>query len=104
VCNLLAGAEQLPDGDGRVVLIGGGALSEAYRRIVADLVGRPVVVPEAHELVALGAAVQAAVAVTGSSFDDVASAWNLRSGRTIEPDLTVDAASIRRRYADAAGA
>lgn len=100
VCNLLAGAEQLPEGDGRVVLVGGGALSEAYRRIVADLLGRPVVVPDAHELVALGAAVQAAVAVTGSSFDDVASAWNLHAGNTIEPDLTVDAASIRGRYAD----
>jgi xylulokinase len=103
VCNLLAGAERLPDGDGRVVLIGGGALSQAYRRIVADLVGRPIVVPEAHELVALGAAVQAAVAVTGSSFDDVASAWNLHAGHTIEPDPTVDAAAIRGRYAAAAG-
>jgi xylulokinase len=104
VCNLLAGAARLPDGDGRVVLVGGGAHSEAYRRIVADLVGRPVVVPEAQELVALGAAVQAAVAVTGSSFDEVASAWNLHAGRTIDPDLTVDAASIRGRYADAVGA
>jgi xylulokinase len=100
VCNLLAGAEQLPDGDGRVALLGGGAFSEAYRRIVADLLGRPIVVPDAHELVALGAAVQAAVALTGSSFDDVASAWNLHAGHTIEPDPTVDAASIRGRYAD----
>jgi xylulokinase len=60
-------------------------------------------VPEADELVAIGAAVQAAVALTGSSFDDVAEAWNLRGGQTIEPDLTVDAAAIRQRYAEVAG-
>ncbi len=80
VCNLLAGADflpsglpdGLPDGDRRVVLVGGGAHSEAYRRIVADLTGRPVLVPEADELVAIGAAAQAAVALTGSTFDDVA--------------------------------
>jgi xylulokinase len=103
VCNLLAGADRLPAGDGQVVLVGGGAHSDAYRRIVADLTGRPVLVPEADELVAIGAAVQAAVALTGSTFDDVAEAWNLRGGRTIEPDPTVDAAAIRQRYAEMAG-
>ena len=40
--------------------------------------------------------------LTGSTFDDVADAWNLRAGRTIEPDPTVDAAAIRDRYAEAA--
>ena len=104
VCNLLAGADRLPDGDGQVVLVGGGARSDAYRKIVADLTGRSVLVPEADELVAVGAAVQAAVALTGSTFDDVADAWNLRAGRVVEPDLTVDAASIRERYVEAAGA
>ena len=103
VCNLLAGADRLPECDGRVVLVGGGAHSDAYRRIVADLTGRPIMVPHADELVALGAAVQAAVVLTGSTFDDVADAWNLRAGRTIEPDPTVDAAAIRGRYAEAAG-
>lgn len=103
-CNLLAGADRLPDLDGRVVLIGGGSRSEAYRRVVADLLGRPVVVPAADELVAVGAALQATVALTGASFDDVAAAWDLRAGRTVEPDTAVDAASIRGRYADAAGA
>jgi xylulokinase len=104
VCNLLAGADQLPGCDGRVVLIGGGARSDAYRRVVADLTGRPILVPDADELVALGAAVQSAVALTGSTFDAVVDAWNLRAGRAIEPDPTVDAAAIRERYAEAAGA
>lgn len=101
VCNLLAGADRLPGGDGRVVLIGGGARSEAYRRIVADLLARPVVVPDADELVALGAAVQAAVALSGSSFDEVAETWNLGAGRTVEPDPRVDAGEIRSRFAEA---
>jgi xylulokinase len=104
VCNLLAGAERLPECDGRVVLLGGGAHSEAYRRIVADLTGRPVVVTDVDELVAAGAAVQAAVALTRSTFDAVVDAWNLRAGRTVEPDPTVDAVGIRERYAEAADA
>lgn len=104
VCNLLAGADRLPAGEGRVVLVGGGARSEAYRRIVADLIGRPVLVPEADELVAVGAAVQAAVALSGSTFDDVADAWQLRAGRMVEPAPGVDAGSIRSRYAETMGA
>jgi hypothetical protein len=48
--------------------------------------------------------VQSAVALTGSTFDAVVDAWNLRAGRAIEPDPTVDAAAIRERYAEAAGA
>ena len=92
-----------PTVDRRVVLVGGGAHSEAYRRILADLTGRPVLVPEADELVAIGAAAQAAVALTESTFDDVAEAWNLRAGRIIEPDPTVDRGAIRHRYAEAAG-
>jgi xylulokinase len=104
VCNLLAGAERLPECDGRVVLLGGGAHSDAYRRIVADLTGRPVVVTDVDELVAAGAAVQAAVALTGSTFDAVVDAWNLRAGRIVEPDPTVDAVGIRERYAEAADA
>jgi xylulokinase len=104
VCNLLAGAERLPECDGRVVLLGGGAHSDAYRRIVADLTGRPVVVTDVDELVAAGAAVQAAVALTGSTFDAVVDAWNLRAGRIVEPDPPVDAVGIRERYAEAADA
>ena len=64
VCGLLDGLDALRatgvDTDGRLLLVGGGAHSRAYRRILADLSGRPVVVPEAPELVATGACVQAA--------------------------------------------
>jgi xylulokinase len=101
VANLLAGADHLPTGDGRVILVGGGSHSPAYRQIVADLTGRPVLVPAADELVALGAAVQAASVLTGCSFEDIAEAWELGSGSTTEPDPSVDGASIRAAYATA---
>jgi xylulokinase len=44
----------------RVLLIGGGAASEAVRRIAPQVLGRPVTVPAPGEYVALGAARQAA--------------------------------------------
>jgi xylulokinase len=48
---------------GRIRLIGGGARSEAVRRIAPAVLGRPVVVPPPGEYVADGAAVQAAWAL-----------------------------------------
>ena len=78
VRNLLAGAVALGASPaGRVFLIGGGAKSAAYREVVADLLGRPVIVAATEELVACGAAVQAAVVASGASFDEIASAWRL---------------------------
>jgi xylulokinase len=44
----------------RALLVGGGAQSEAVRRIAPEVLGVPVTVPEAGEYVALGAARQAA--------------------------------------------
>jgi xylulokinase len=49
-----------------VLLIGGGARSEALRRIAPAVLGRPVAVPPAGEYVADGAARQAAWALAGS--------------------------------------
>ena len=107
VCNLLAGADQLArweprSATGRVVLVGGGARSAACRRVVADLVGRPVLVPDVGEPVARGAAVQAAAVLTGASVDDVAAAWGLGMAATVEPDPTVDRDAIRDAYERAA--
>lgn len=106
VCNLLAGADELaqwaPGMDrGRVLLIGGGAHSAAVRQSVADLLGRQVTVPVAEELVATGAAVQAAAALSGRPIDDVVDAWGLGDGTTVDPDPMVDRAAVRAAYADA---
>ncbi|HEY8058950.1 MAG TPA: xylulokinase [Acidimicrobiales bacterium] len=98
VANLLAGAEALGAGRGRVLLIGGGAHGEAYRRVVADLTGRTVVVPREDELVACGAALQAAAVLLGVGFDELAEAWGLGAGEIIEPDPGVDGAAIRAAY------
>ncbi|HEX6421739.1 MAG TPA: xylulokinase [Acidimicrobiales bacterium] len=101
VCNLLAGADRLGVREPRIVLVGGGARSAAYRRVVADLTGRPVAVPDADELVARGAALQAAAVLTGRPFDEVADAWGIRRAATVEPAPGVDAAAVRSAYAEA---
>jgi xylulokinase len=105
VCNLLAGADALgADATlGTVFLLGGAARSVAYRRVVADLTGCAVMVPTDEELVAGGAAVQAAAIHHGCGFAQVAEAWGLGRGETVEPDDTVDRAAIRAAYAEAAG-
>ncbi|PRY00509.1 xylulokinase [Allonocardiopsis opalescens] len=78
----------------RVLLIGGGARSDAFRRIAPAVFGRPLEVPEPAEYVALGAARQAA--------------WALRGGPTppewpSPPALTCTAdptPHVRDRYAE----
>lgn len=108
VANLLAGADELARwepsvSDGRVLLIGGGARSAAYRQVVADLTGRRILVPEADELVARGAALQAAAVLTGRPLDDLAAAWGLGPSVAVDPDPSVDGAAVRAAYADALG-
>jgi xylulokinase len=49
-----------------VLLIGGGARSEAARRLAPGIFGVPVLVPAPEEYVALGAARQAAWALAGT--------------------------------------
>lgn len=88
--------------DGMVNLVGGGARSSAYRRRLADLLGRPVRVPAEQEAVAAGAAVQAVVVASaarmggpdapilsavgdGDPFGEVAARWDLGAGPVIDP-------------------
>jgi xylulokinase len=51
--------------DGRLVVIGGGAASAAYVQTIADVTGRPVEIVDETEIVAAGAAVQAAAVLLG---------------------------------------
>ena len=82
VCNLLAGADALGEtAKGTVFLVGGAAHSRAYRHVVSDLTGRAVRVPADDELVAAGAAVQAAALHHGGDFAEVAgTGWGLGRG------------------------
>jgi xylulokinase len=103
VCGLLDGLDALTlhaATGGRLVLAGGGARSVAYRQVLADFAGRPVVVPAADEVVATGACVQAAAVLHGRSPDDVAVAWGLAEGATVEPGHgAAAAAEVRAAYA-----
>ncbi|MDA8047795.1 MAG: xylulokinase [Actinomycetota bacterium] len=101
VCNLLAGAAALPATDGRVLLVGGGARSRAYRQVVADLTGRAVVAIASEELVARGAAVQAAAVSHGRPVDEVAAAWGESDTVEVEPAPGFDADGVRQAYAAA---
>jgi len=83
------------DPDAPLVLIGGGARGAAWRSVVRSLSGRSVQVPDAQELVALGAAAQAASLLTGESPDAVARRWGTRSG-VVLPATDRNEATIRR--------
>jgi xylulokinase len=104
VCGLLDGLDALaraglPVDGGRLALIGGGARSATVRTTVANLAGRRLTVPATDELVATGACVQAAAVLHECPPGQVAAAWGLDRGRVVDPDLRVDAAEVRARYA-----
>ncbi|EGX60016.1 xylulose kinase [Streptomyces zinciresistens K42] len=67
-----------------LLLIGGGARGAAWQQTVRRLSGRPVQVPEARELVALGAAAQAAGLLTGEDPAAVARRWNTARGPVLD--------------------
>ena len=108
VCGLLDGLDALNAAgvptSGRLLLIGGGAKSMAYREVVAALTQREVIVPLADEHVATGACVQAACVLSsarGESVDpiEVACRWGLGEGQAVTPDRSVDAVGVRAAYA-----
>ncbi|MEU6573510.1 xylulokinase [Streptomyces sp. NPDC046805] len=78
-----------------LLLIGGGARGAAWQQTVRRLSGRPVQVPEAQELVALGAAAQAAGLLTGESPAAVARRWNTAAGPVLEA-MERDEAALAR--------
>ncbi|WP_328507801.1 xylulokinase [Streptomyces sp. NBC_00391] len=67
-----------------LLLIGGGARGTAWQQTVRRLSGRAVQVPEAKELVALGAAAQAAGLLTGEDPAAVARRWDTTRGPVLE--------------------
>ncbi|MFL1376402.1 xylulokinase [Nocardiopsis protaetiae] len=70
LCGLADGLAALTDRGvpvRRILLVGGGARSEAVRRVAATVLEVPVVVPEPAEYVALGAARQAAWALASTA-------------------------------------
>ena len=104
LCGLLDGLDALSthaSTDGRLVLVGGGARSAAYRQLLAELSGRAVLVPHADEHVAAGACVQAASVLCGEPADVVAARWRLGDGLVVEPSASAgdSSAAVRAAYA-----
>ncbi|GII98291.1 xylulokinase [Sediminihabitans luteus] len=77
----------------RLLLIGGGAQSEAVRRIAPQVLGMPVTVPEPGEYVADGAARQAAWVLSGA---DSAPSWSTSQAQVYEAEPVP---AIREQYA-----
>lgn len=83
------------DEDAPLLLLGGGARGLAWQETVRRLSGRPVIVVEAAELVAYGAAVQAAALLLDKTVRDVAGGWSVREGAVLPP-VKRDEATLQR--------
>ena len=66
--------------DAPIILVGGGARGTVWQRTIARLSGRDLVIPNATELVAWGAAAQAAGILSDEPAVEVASRWNVADG------------------------
>lgn len=98
LCGLADGLDALQDQGAqirRVLLVGGGAQSEAVRVIAPAVFAQPVSVPPPGEYVADGAARQAAWVLNG---DANPPDWALAESRIYESEATPD---VRARYAEA---
>lgn len=76
-------------------LIGGGARGRLWQETVRRLSGRPLVLPDADELVALGAAALAAAAATGAEPVELAAGWGTGLGTRL-PAVPRDTATWER--------
>ncbi|MCW2878118.1 MAG: xylulokinase [Sphaerisporangium sp.] len=94
LCGLADGLDALGLAPRRVLLIGGGARSEAVRRIAPTVFGRPVLVPEPGEYVADGAARQAAWLLSGTPEPP---RWEAGVMEAFEAEPAPD---VRSRYAE----
>ena len=82
----------------RVLLVGGGARSEAVQQLAPSVLGRQVVVPQPGEYVADGAARQAAWVLSGA---EAPPEWSLAPAQVFDADDEALAAGerVRARYA-----
>jgi xylulokinase len=98
LCGLADGLDALQDQGARVrrvLLVGGGAQSEAVRQIATAVFARPVSVPPPGEYVADGAARQAAWVLAGAGEPP---GWGSAESQIYESEPTPD---VRTRYAEA---
>jgi xylulokinase len=100
-CGLLDGLDALralTALNGRVMLTGGGARSQAMQQVVASLIDSPVVLSSADEAVATGAAVQACAVLEQVDHSVIQDRWGLGAGANVDPIIAPDT-TTRARYA-----
>ena len=73
------------DDDAPLMLVGGGSRGRTWVDVVRRLSGRPVLIPDADELVAIGAAVQATAAWRDEDPAAIARRWGTSAGRLLDP-------------------
>jgi xylulokinase len=80
---------------GRVIAVGGGARSAAYTQLLSDIVQAPVLLADASEATARGAAVQAAAVASQERVTAVRDAWAPATWTVAEPRTSRDDAWSR---------
>jgi xylulokinase len=85
------------DDDAPIVLVGGGSRGRVWQETIRRLSGRALLVPEHVELVALGAAAQAAGVLLAEAPEDVARRWDTSAGTRLEAIERDDDALARIR-------
>ncbi len=88
---------------GRLIAIGGGSASTAYLQVIADTTGRTVLVAEGPDVVAAGAAVQAAAVLHGRSIPHQRDLWAPQTVVAAEPRHDPSLDGVWQRYLDTAG-
>ncbi len=96
--DVIDGCSSGVDANAPLILIGGGARGRTWQTVVQRLSGRAVCVPEASELVAIGAAVQAAATLCGEEPAGVAARWHTDQG-TLLPAMARDTETVERHRA-----
>lgn len=86
------------DTGGRLLVTGGGSRSVAYVQLLADLSGREVTVLDVPDATVRGAALQAAAALGGGTFDQLAAAWAVPSAPRVAPRARADGSVATARY------
>jgi len=98
-CGLLEGFDALRQHcelDGRALLVGGAARSEAVKRVIAGMVGTGTLLADTDEAVATGAAVQAAAVLEQVDHAVIQQRWGLGAGTPIDG---IECGDVRERYA-----
>ena len=69
--------------DSPIILVGGGAKGKIWQDTVSRLSGRNIIIPKSEELVAYGAASQAAGVLNNENAIDISSRWNVSDGEKV---------------------